>query len=368
MIDRDTLLASVLEGPLENEPWSSFLERLREPTGADHATLIFRLPGRPLSDALHVYSGTAPRAAVQDVYSRYFNGAPQLGEFEMEEGKVYSFEDFYPPRDDCHQPFFQQVLMPNRIQSACMIRVTDPTGVNAWLSLARENAKLSDHVVEILGSLVIALRASLRFYIELERERFDAKVASDFMRSLRFGWISLDTEGAIIDCDKGGAMLLRQSNVLFRNSAGVMSTRSRELSQELASTIQRIVKDPAARPTAFVLSRDPWLDMLLVRSTKTKLAAKVAPTVIAYVHGDSWASAERCSQLVDLFGLSSNEARLALALSHGRTLTEAAGDLGLSVETVRSYSKIVYSKTGAKGQADLVRIVMRSILAFSPDD
>lgn len=367
MADHDGLIASVLEGAFEPRPWSAFLGRLREATVAEHTTLIFRPPGGPLSEALHVYSGTATREAVSDVYTQHFSSLTPLGEFEMKEGCVYSFEDLYPPRDDRHQEFFQQVVLPRGIQDARMIRVMEPTGVNAWLSISRERADFGYGTTELLRSLAVPLRASLRFYVELEREKFAAGVVGDAMRSLHFGWIGLNAEGAIIDCDSGGGVVLSRSNVLFSSSTGKMVTRSKQLGQELAGAIQRLTNDPSTRPIALVLSRDPWLDMLLVRSTKTKLAAKAAPTVIAYVHGDSWAAADRCSQLTDLFGLSNSEARLALAISRGRTLTEAAGDIGLTVETVRSYSKNIYAKTGAKGLADLVRIVMRSVMVFSPD-
>ena len=366
MTDRDALIAGVLEGPLEVQPWSQFLQKLRVPTGADHATLIFRPPGRPLSEALHVYSGTAPQHTVRQVYASYFSDRAQLGEFEMSEGRVYSFGDFYPPKEDQHLAFFEQVMVPRGIRSARMMRVIEPTGVNAWLSISREAANLNPDANVILRSLATPLRASLRFYVELERERFAAGVIGDAMRSLHFGWITLDAQGFVIDHDASGGVVLSQSNVLFRNAAGKVAARPKRLSQALETAIQKLVRCPQARPVALVLSRDPWLDMLLVRSTKRKLGGTPAPTIVAYVHGDSWASVDRCSQLTDLFGLSPSEARLALALSRGRTLKESAEELALSVETVRSYSKNIYAKTGAKGQADLVRIVMRSVMAFSP--
>ena len=59
--------------------------------------------------------------------------------------------------------------------------------------------------------------------------------------------------------------------------------------------------------------------------------------------------------LVDLFGLLPSEARLANALANGASLAEAAEQMGLTIETVRNYSKKIFAKTGTRGQADLVR-------------
>lgn len=89
--------------------------------------------------------------------------------------------------------------------------------------------------------------------------------------------------------------------------------------------------------------------------------------MIAYVHGDNWHAVDRHEQLAELFGLSPREAKMALALSRGMTIAEAAVELGLTVGSARMYSKMIYAKTGARGLPDLVRIVLRSVLAFAPD-
>jgi DNA-binding CsgD family transcriptional regulator len=105
--------------------------------------------------------------------------------------------------------------------------------------------------------------------------------------------------------------------------------------------------------------------MLLVRATIRSGATRTAPSFVAYVHADKWTSADRCEQLGELFDLIPSEARLALALSRGMSIAEAAGELGLTVESARTYSKRIYAKTGARGQSDLVRFIHRSVLAIA---
>jgi DNA-binding CsgD family transcriptional regulator len=90
-----------------------------------------------------------------------------------------------------------------------------------------------------------------------------------------------------------------------------------------------------------------------------------APAVIAYLQGDSRSDADRHEQIAQLFGLLPSEARLALALSRGLTIAEAAEALGLTIETARNYSKKIYAKTGTRGQSDLVRLILTSVLALA---
>jgi DNA-binding CsgD family transcriptional regulator len=61
-------------------------------------------------------------------------------------------------------------------------------------------------------------------------------------------------------------------------------------------------------------------------------------------------------ELVDLFGFSPAEARLAAALMTGKTLTEIAAEFGLRVPTLRTQLRSILKKAGAKRQSDLVRI------------
>jgi DNA-binding CsgD family transcriptional regulator len=63
------------------------------------------------------------------------------------------------------------------------------------------------------------------------------------------------------------------------------------------------------------------------------------------------------SELVELFGFSPAEARLAAALMTGKTLTEIAAEFGLRVPTLRTQLRSILKKVGAKRQSDLVRIV-----------
>jgi DNA-binding CsgD family transcriptional regulator len=60
-------------------------------------------------------------------------------------------------------------------------------------------------------------------------------------------------------------------------------------------------------------------------------------------------------RIAQLFDLTPAEARLARALVSGRTLSEYAGEGGISLHTVRSHLRQVLDKAGMRRQADLVR-------------
>ncbi len=61
--------------------------------------------------------------------------------------------------------------------------------------------------------------------------------------------------------------------------------------------------------------------------------------------------------LVDLFGLSRAEVRLAVALISGRRLSTIAGDFGVQVTTLRTQIRSILKKVGAERQSDLIRVL-----------
>jgi DNA-binding CsgD family transcriptional regulator len=70
--------------------------------------------------------------------------------------------------------------------------------------------------------------------------------------------------------------------------------------------------------------------------------------------------------LSEILGLTRTEARLVYALGQGDSLAEAAARLGLTIETARYYSKQIFSKTGLRGQTDLIRYLWAGVLMLSP--
>jgi DNA-binding CsgD family transcriptional regulator len=72
---------------------------------------------------------------------------------------------------------------------------------------------------------------------------------------------------------------------------------------------------------------------------------------------------ESTSQQVlgELFGLTPAEANLAIKLTRGMSLAQLSGEQNISQHTARAQLKAVFAKTGATRQAELVRLVLKSV-------
>ena len=111
-------------------------------------------------------------------------------------------------------------------------------------------------------------------------------------------------------------------------------------------------------------SRD--IDLLLRKSDLALSEPCALPAVIGIVRTARREPAQAAAgTLAALHGLSGSEAALAHALSLGESIVGAGEQLNLTTETARNYSKRIYEKTGAKGQADLVRLILTGLAPFA---
>ncbi len=362
--DFDELVLSLIDGSFEVPRWTSFLDALRRQLRADYTSFVFRPPGIAPNTVVHLYSGRRSPPHVQQLYRDSFYARDPLPYHTMAEGRVYDFDELLDPGQPEAEAYIRAVMAPSGMNAMRMVRV-EGGGVNAWLIATRTQGDFTRRDGKLIERLAPYLRRVLRTFVALEHERTSARLSGDAIHRLNYGWIALDGRARVLDTDTQGALTLERSTLLRRDAHGHLVSVSRQRTREILAAVKTLSQQPDARPRAMVLSRDPWLDMLLVRAHRDVGPETVVPAVIAYVHGDRAPSADRCEQLAQLFDLLPSEARLALALSRGMSLAEAAEDLGLTVGSARTYSKRIYAKTGARGLTDLVRFIHRSVLAIA---
>jgi len=363
--NNDDLLLALTDGVFETPLWSTFLDALRRRSDADYASLIFRPPGLPSNTVFHLFSGERSPPVIQELYRQSFYQRDPTPYHEMIEGRVYRLNELLQLDNPLHEAYRQAVMAPSGMNAIRMMRVVETSGVSAWLTVTKRAADFRTSDDALLNDLAPHLRSVLRTFVALERERTNASLAGEAIQRLNFGWITLDAAGHVLEADAQGNYILATSATLRKDAQGFLKLTSPKQEREIADIIKTLAHDSNARPHAITLSRDPWLDMLLVPANRNSASAKSVPAVVAYVHGDSSLSTDRCEQLAQLFSLLPSEARLALALSRGMSITEAAAELGLTEQTARTYSKNIYAKMGARGQADLVRFVHRSVLKIA---
>lgn len=153
-------------------------------------------------------------------------------------------------------------------------------------------------------------------------------------------------------------LLSRQCGIVVR--FGKLSTRSRAL--EVQQAIALAASATASRGSAHRLDSgsDAAVMHLLVLPMPLRLAAShfnERPMALIVVHETGISCAGVESSLRNLYGLTPMEARIACMLADGLSTQEIADEQSISMSTLRTHLKSVFSKTGLRRQAALTQMI-----------
>lgn len=360
-VDETDLLLPLHAGVHDRAQWKTFLTRLQRRTGAAHASLIFAQGETPLYQSKEIFAGRDLRGE-----ARTLDRAHELDLLPydiMRPGRVYHVEEFTsidPVVREIHDRFSEEM----GISDERIVRIEEQEGTSAWLMISRNQGDFSAASSALLAAVVPHIAVALHNFVLSERYRIRAAASNDGLSRAGVGWIALSRDARILDVDPSLVPLFRKisGSSLLGERLPVETTAARET---LLQTAAAFGAAPNALPRAITLWEEPRLEALLVPMAERAEAALAVPVMLAFCRVPRPADHDRGTVLRDLFGLSAREAELALVMSEGRSIIEAAAAMGLTTETARGYSKTVYAKMGVHGQAELVRQIFLSSAALA---
>lgn len=218
---------------------------------------------------------------------------------------------------------------------------------------------------EILPHLQRGVQLYFRL-LDLETGRSASEAA---LEHLATGVVLVDGRGRAIFVNRAARRILDQADGLTLTRDGLRAARADD-----NSTLARLVRGAVQRTNAASDSAtgDAGGAMALSRpSRRRRLSILVSPlhcghyrlgaTIAAaavFVSDPEHAPESDVEVLRRVHDLTRAEAALAVSLMAGRTVHEAADELGISTGTARIQLKQVFAKTGVHRQTDLVRLLL----------
>jgi len=363
--DYDALVLAIHRGALEAEPWRSFLDALRSKLGVYTTNLSIRsderhgIGLRTISiDPLTPGAQTVDTGGLHHVF-----GPPESDKFMS--SKVYAVHEYLDPNNPEHKSFIDQVMNPPGFCSLYVARLRTASGANGFLAIGDDNKFLSQKQIFLIERILPHLEISIENLLVFERERSRFSATSAAVRSMNFCWLKLDSNARIIDADPQAWRIFRRCPDLRLAQDGRLILQCKDKQAQLLQVLGDMLSTAKERTKALHLSDQPWLDMLLVPSKNASMIDTIESSITAYIHGEDSEWPSRREQLFELFKLSPKEADLAVALSRGKTIRESAVELGLTENSAREYTRRIYARTGTRNQADLVRLILTSVVSLA---
>jgi DNA-binding CsgD family transcriptional regulator len=184
------------------------------------------------------------------------------------------------------------------------------------------------------------------------------------------GTILLDEHGRVLRTNRVADELLDRGLGLSV-AEGRLYAEGLEATRELRRMIERALADRSAERPSLVqglrLARPDGGSLnLLARPIPLSQwsEGRGAPALAIFVGDPDERPTVSLEVVRQLFDFTRAEALLATALARGQSLDEAASELGITRNTARAHLRAIFSKTGVSRQAELVRLVLRSVASL----
>ena len=366
----EKLVIALFDSLADEIPLTRFLSALETVIGAEFSIMLIftkdsRKPSLVLSEGL-------PLKGTESYLSTYYEKELLNG---LQEGKVTTVSDRYT-REELHKTdFYRQYLVQFGVGYILGIDIGTVRGISGKIRLVRQEHKqdFSPRERAICQGLVPYLRSALTLFVQRVDMEAEKEALSLTVSGMSVGSVMVDADGRILEANPPAQAILKQRDGLF-TTAGKVTLHNPGQARELQDLIRRnaeasMDKTTTGMPRAMMVDRPSGREgiSLLVRPARDCSQNKLAirPAALIHLIDPAQPRGTMINALIELFGLTPAEAKVALSLSNGHSIGETAEANETSRNTVRSQVRSIFSKMGVNRQSQLIRTTLISVALFS---
>jgi DNA-binding CsgD family transcriptional regulator len=380
----DALVGSIYQGALDAAPWQSFLPRLLDALGAMVVSLTLRPPRegdtglilnhlRPYTTASgHSFSKADPRDWPSTAYREQFFALDPF--IDLPPLTVVSLQELIPLAALRESEYYRQFLEPAGILYILGADAREPGGMEARLRVSRgpDDAPFNAPDKRLLARLLPHLARALEINARLARTESERALYEGAVDQLAVGTIILDGHAQVLSTNRVAQQLLAPGDGM-RMAGQELRFTDPEVGRQLQRTVAKVLE-------AHLRGRPAVVEALRVRRPSGKgdfglvirpvprsawSEGQSSPTVAVFVSAPEMQSQTSEQVIKQLFDFTPAESRLALRLAGGLSLAEACEELCISQHTARAQLKTIFAKSGVTRQAELVRLILRSVATLA---
>lgn len=369
--DYDRLLGALYQGSLESPPWQGALQLLRDQLKSAHVTLMLRPPS-PESTGVMINTGAVTQQGVDSYETHFFALDPFV---RLSEGQVVTAEELIG-KQWLQSTVYQEYLKPLDVRHLLGADIYTKDGIECRLRITRghDAAPFSEADKGLVKRLLPHLKRSIQIHAQLDFLECERALFAGAVNRLLLGMVSFDQNGAIIETNPEARRILGEKDGIWlagNNLCLDNSQESRDLQRLLRQALSgaSINDEGPGMVEAMAVTRPSGRAKLGVLVKAVPMGqfseSKQRPAVVVFLRDPESNAAQPSQELVRrLFGLTRMEAQLALLLTEGLTLDEAAEKMNVRRNTARTHLRSIFCKTGVTRQTMLVRLLLNSVISL----
>jgi DNA-binding CsgD family transcriptional regulator/PAS domain-containing protein len=355
----------------EPDRWQSILDRICEDLGVKNAAVqLFRRGGAHLEQQWCARDSSSMRhAALHDAWvNNDRNPRLTLDNTTLVGSRVVTDRDRFahgsPALLDLQMRLAQVGL---RGGTGILINVTPSHYFSLILHRAFDDPEEADgEDIALLRMLAPHLQQACAIAMKLGKERQGEAMIASIADQLRVGAVVCTAEGKVRWCNRSSEEMIERSSAITLSNGMLRCTRSSDqiglmqlLADARSSSAHRAIGIGSPQQDAMQILALPSMPPHSVRHGWGLEDDAVSLVLLDPSHHPAFPIKATAA----LFGLAPAEARLAVALCRGTSVTAYAEARGISVGTARIHLKRALAKTNSRRQGELVGKLYGSIIA-----
>ena len=373
--DFSKLLGYIYDGHIEEDPYSSFLENIREILELNFASMTLREPIGDDGGLLFISCDILQKTLIDDhenpYTDRYYTSDPM---HNLPWSTAVTLDECVSYKSLENSKLYTMCMAPINIYHMMGLDLRNANGQRFTVRFCRpktaDNFNKAEKVfVTEIGQHIQRAVSNGMQLIQLDSER---KLFSKTISGLSIGIITLDERGKVINQNRAAEKFLGQKDGIYviNDQLHLDNTNDKQkLNNYITEVIDAQRKQLIPPVNAMTVERPsgavhlellikPLMVDQMVESAKT-------PHLMIFVSDPAKKYEIDIKMLRSLYKLTRAEAMLAKHLAAGDTLDQSAGSLGIARNTARAQLRSIFAKTGATQQSMLVSLILKSLATFS---
>jgi DNA-binding CsgD family transcriptional regulator len=266
--------------------------------------------------------------------------------------------------------FHDEVLRPQDVDHNAMVALAAKKDFRAAFNICRTSRQGPFGVDEkkLISWLVPHLKRSIALGFRLDSYQLMQGTAFSVLEQLSDGVIVLDRRSKTLFANASARTFERQGLLRLSGSvAAYLQPHAQRLAALIKSAMEGSLGGSMSMPGAAGQHLIVTVSSLRQRDIGRFSDVSIKDAAVLIFVIDPMARGRVSPNLMmETYGLTSAEARVAMASSSGKTVDETAAALGLSPNTIKTHLRRVFAKTATSRQAELARLVASLAAIRSP--
>ncbi len=371
------LIERIYDASLEPSAWEIFLAELAQTLGGAAAVLAMELPdgGDPQLPPHTCVYRCGLEAELSPVFARHYERGLPWGTFtDLDCARAFVFaSERFPDAELASTDFYREYMKPQGLAAegpiAHVIHGREPQHLSGLALYRREGGRRFNRAdLDLCDQLVPHLARAYAIHCELGGSLRKRTALAAIVDRLPIGVVVLDSRQRAVMVNRSAERIASLDDGLHIDATGLRARdpKSQALLRKLAANAIETARKSGVGERSFLSiprasGGRPFV--LMASSLLDPESGAGHGDVAACVFISDPNAREICgAEVLELiYSLTGAEAELVALLAEGRSLEEVAAARGVTMNTVRSQLKQVFSKTETSRQGELLQLVLTGV-------